>query len=310
MCLISPQQVVWVNAHWWSAFCELQGSQRGWYLAGSNVSLARGKHTGMGVRWKHRLLDQSRGIHPESGEDQESGGWPLQKPDVPAGGCGSRPLIPSGPWITGFPASASCMAAASPRTPSSAHTFPPPLPDPGNKVLVSWKSLPCTTPITALHAFFFVSLIQVQLNYNIMLDSGVQHSDSVSLQIILHRKLLQDKSCAVQYILVTYLFCTLIKRSMPFVVPYPSLVSPHSLSPRGTTSLFSVSVSRLHSLVFSLRFHIRDITRYSSFSIWLVISLVRQSLGPSMLLPLYVSVYVSHLHPFLYWCTFRFLSLP
>lgn len=150
----------------------------------------------------------------------------------------SRPLIPSSPWIPGFPASASCMAAASPRTPSSAHTLPPHLPDPGNTALVSWKSLPCTTPITASHAFFFVSLIQVQLNYNIMLDSGVQHSDSASLRIILHRKLLQDKSCAIQYILVTYLFCTLIKRSTPFLVPYPSLASPHSLSPQGTTICF------------------------------------------------------------------------
>ena len=70
-------------------------------------------------------------------------------------GCTSRPLIPSGPWIPGFPASASCTAAASPRTPSSAHTLPPHLPDPGNKVLASWKSLPCTAPITVLHAFFF-----------------------------------------------------------------------------------------------------------------------------------------------------------
>ena len=106
---------------------------------------------------------------------------------------------------------------------------------------------------------FFVSLIQVQLNYNIMLDSGVQHSDSVSLQIILHPKLLQDKGCnpcAVQYILVIYLFCILIKRSMSFLVPYPSLASPHSLSPQGTTGLFSVSVSLLHSLVFVIRFHI------------------------------------------------------
>ena len=264
MCLISPQQVVWVNAHWWSAFCELQGLQRGWDLAGSNMSRVRGKHTGSGVNWKHWLLDQSRGNHPESGEDQESGGWPLQKTDVPAGGCGSAslramylpPPIPSGPWIPGFPASASCMAAASPRTPS-AHTLPPHLPDPGNKVLASWTSLPCTAPITVLHAFFFVSLMQVQLNYNIMLDSGVQHSVSVSLPIILHQKLLQDKGCnpcVVQYILVIYLFCILIKRSMSFLVPYPSLAYLHSLSPQGTTGLFTKARQFLCFLFISFRY--------------------------------------------------------
>lgn len=92
MCLISPQQVVWVNTHGWSAFCKLQGLQRGWDLAGSNMGQVRGKHTGGGFNWKQWLLDHSRGIYPESGKDQESGGWPLQKPDAPAGGCGSASL--------------------------------------------------------------------------------------------------------------------------------------------------------------------------------------------------------------------------
>ena len=63
--------------------------------------------------------------------------------------------------------------------------------------------------------FTFISnektTIAVQLIYNIVLVSGVQHSDPNFLQIILHLKLLQKKSYipfAVPYILTAYLFYT------------------------------------------------------------------------------------------------------
>ena len=242
MCLISPQQVVWVNAHGWSAFCKLQGLHRGWDLAGSNMSQVRRKHTGGGVSWKLWLLDQSRGIHTERGRTRKVADDHCKNQMLLLEAvvllvwerCTSSPLIPSGPWIPGFPASASCMAAASPRTPSSAQSLPPHLPDPGKKGLSFLEVSPAPPPSQCCIHSFFASLIQVQLNYNIILDSGVQQTDSVSLQIILHQKLLQDKGCnpcAVQYILVIYLFCVLIKRSMSFLVPSPALASPHPPSP-------------------------------------------------------------------------------
>ena len=170
MCLISPQQVVWVNAHGWSAFCELQGLQRGWDLAGSNMSWVRRKHTGGGVNWKQWLLDQSRSIHTERGRTRKVGD----------DHCKNQMLL---------------LEAV---------------------VLRFLEVSPAPPPSQCCMHSFFASLIQVQLNYNIILDSGVQQTDSVSLQIILHQKLLQDKGCnpcAVQYILVIYLFCVLIKRS-------------------------------------------------------------------------------------------------
>ena len=45
-----------------------------------------------------------------------------------------------------------------------------------------------------LFCFSLIFFIQVQLMYNIILVSGIQHSDLVFLQIILHYRLLQDNA--------------------------------------------------------------------------------------------------------------------
>ena len=55
--------------------------------------------------------------------------------------------------------------------------------------------------------------------YNIMFVLGVQHSDSVFLQIIWDYKLLQDNGkilCAIQYIANLFIY-----RSLYLLMPYP-----------------------------------------------------------------------------------------
>ena len=47
-------------------------------------------------------------------------------------------------------------------------------------------------PSTVFFSFFKIYFVEVQLIYNIVLVSGVYHSDSIFLQIILHYRLLQD----------------------------------------------------------------------------------------------------------------------
>ena len=87
--------------------------------------------------------------------------------------------------------------------------------------------------------------IKVLLMYNIILVAGVQHSDSIFLQIILHLKLLQNIGyipCAVQYVLVSCLF---YKEDFVHLNPLPQLAPPPPLFPLMTTSLFSVSESLL-----------------------------------------------------------------
>ena len=54
---------------------------------------------------------------------------------------------------------------------------------------------------------FLIFLIEVQLIYDIVLESGVQHNDSLSLQLILHLKLLQNNSyVSLYYTIYPYLF--------------------------------------------------------------------------------------------------------
>ena len=77
-----------------------------------------------------------------------------------------------------------------------------------------------------LYLFIFI-FIQVQLIYNIILISSTWHSDSKCLQIILHLQLLYDMGyipCAVQYILVSYLFYTQQSaplNPLPYLAPAP-----------------------------------------------------------------------------------------
>ena len=66
----------------------------------------------------------------------------------------------------------------------------------------SWANL--------IQSFYYY--LKLSVICNIVLVLGVQHSDSVFLQIILNRRLLQNDGynslCYLQYILVAYLFYT------------------------------------------------------------------------------------------------------
>ena len=98
----------------------------------------------------------------------------------------------------------------------------------------------------ALFNFRFICFkfcIELQLTRNFILVSGIQCSDSVFLQVILHFKLLQNVSFipyAVQHILAAYLFYT---RTLSLWIQYTCLTPPPSFSPLLTTGLFSLSVS-------------------------------------------------------------------
>ena len=82
--------------------------------------------------------------------------------------------------------------------------------------------------------------IEVQLIYNIILASGVQHNDSVFLQIIFHQKLLQDNGYKFPMLyntslLLTYFICS----SLYLLIPY-LYFAPPPLSPLGSTNLFAL----------------------------------------------------------------------
>ena len=78
---------------------------------------------------------------------------------------------------------------------------------------------------------FLFLLIKIQLIYNITLVLGVQHSDSVFLQIyyiVDNYKVMIIIPCAVQYILVAYLFNA---QQFVYVNPIPQFVPSASLFP-------------------------------------------------------------------------------
>ena len=77
-----------------------------------------------------------------------------------------------------------------------------------------------------------IYIIEVQLIYSIVLVSGAQHRDSKFVQILLHLQLqnIGRIPCALQYVLVAYLFCA---QQFVFLNPLPHLTPPHSPLPVG-----------------------------------------------------------------------------
>ena len=74
----------------------------------------------------------------------------------------------------------------------------------------------------------YILFIEVQLTNNIILVSGVQHTDSVLLQIKSYYKIMVIIPCAIQYMLVAYLFYTqqfVSLNPIPLTCPSP-LLSP------------------------------------------------------------------------------------
>ena len=67
--------------------------------------------------------------------------------------------------------------------------------------------------------FFFN--IGVELIYNVVLVSGVQHSDLVYLQIILHYRLLQDDGYDSLCYTVYPCCLTILYSSLYLLIPYP-----------------------------------------------------------------------------------------
>ena len=97
------------------------------------------------------------------------------------------------------------------------------------------QNVPCDT------CLFF--LIEVQLIYNILLVSNVQHNDSILCQIIVNLKLLQNNGC-ISPCCMLY-FCCLFIYTQLFVslnLPLHLPLLP-SLFPLVTTVLFSISLS-------------------------------------------------------------------
>ena len=75
-------------------------------------------------------------------------------------------------------------------------------------------TVPCNIPTSSVKAlpwFFYIYLIEVWLIYNIILVSGAQLSDQYFCRlysIISYYKIMAIIPCAIQYILVAYLFYT------------------------------------------------------------------------------------------------------
>ena len=125
-----------------------------------------------------------------------------------------------------------------------------------NSLLFSLKDLQFNSELTLMTCLTSVNrqcddvflhiYIYIYIKYlicNIILVSSRKHSDSVFLQIILHLsyyKIMAIFPCNIQHILLLIYF---IQSSLCFLISYPILLLPPSLSPLVTASLFSIPVS-------------------------------------------------------------------
>ena len=134
---------------------------------------------------------------------------------------------------------------------------------------VTWFSLHSLFPVLILAKLTYpllpFLLIEIWQIYNIMLVSGIQHSDSVFLQIIFYYRLLQDNGCNSLCYTVYLCFLSFIYiQQFVSVNPIP-LICPFPSNHKFVFFVYkSVSVLRIHSIVIFFGFYIYVIS-YSIF---------------------------------------------